>query len=125
MKRVFYTVAHLNFFVETDVLQANNPQAIRQQTWATRIYLILLVNILFVLIMAASFNRTTTFETILAPTLEKYQQLEAKYSTTLSCSCKQSTIPYGDFISVNISLHPVTIRFCSFFLLWFYSKGLH
>ena len=112
MKRVSDALAHLNlFFDSSDVLHQNSEQVTRQQILTTRIYLILLVNILFILCMAASLNKATTFQTILAPTLEKYQALEAAYPTTLLCSCKQSTIPYGDFISVKIVLHPVTL-FC-------------
>ena len=112
IKNTFHAVSHLNLFVEHDASHQNDPQVTRQQILATRIYLILIVTILFILIMTTSLSKTSTFETILAPTLEKYRELEAKYPTTLSCSCKQSTIPYGHFISVNIALHPVIVVLC-------------
>lgn len=117
IKRAFNALAHVNLFIQNDVPHQNSKQITRQQILSTRIYLILLVNILFILIMAASLNQTTTLETIIAPTLEKYQELETVYPTTLSCSCKQSTIPYGDFISVKIVLHPVTLLFVNLFEL--------
>ena len=101
------TLAKLNFFVDAKTLREGNEQVLHDQVLSTRIYLVLLTAIICTLVFFTAFNKTVITVKVSSPSLATYEQLQARYPTTLSCSCSQVAVPYADFISIKATFHPV------------------
>ncbi|CAF1040155.1 unnamed protein product [Adineta ricciae] len=80
---------------------------LQYQTYATWSYVFLLsisLYILFYMALMRPESRTITTSPI---TLDLFEQLYIKHSTTLSCPCSKVAIPYNIFVSNLITFHPV------------------
>jgi hypothetical protein len=75
---------------------------------STRIYLILLTLSMLILAVFNGLEQEKLVVTISSPSLAKFEQLQAAYSTILTCPCNQITVPYGSFLSVTPEYHQVS-----------------
>ena len=93
-----------NIYVEC---HSDSPRSRRDQTLSTRIYLVLLLLSVASLSGYAALSwRLLTFE-IHNPSFATYQQLQAKYSETLTCPCTHIAVNVGRFVSITVSFHQV------------------
>lgn len=67
----------------------------------------MLLVILLTLILYTLLNWQTKVVSIYNPTLKHYQHLQKKYSTSLSCLCSLTAIPYQDFVTIETKLHQI------------------
>ncbi|UJR38718.1 hypothetical protein I4U23_031383 [Adineta vaga] len=80
---------------------------LKQQKYATWLYVLLLfisLYILFYLTLMTSHSQTITVSPI---TLNRFKQLYFDYAETLSCPCSTISVPHKEFISNNITFHPI------------------
>lgn len=54
-----------------------------------------------------AFTQQTHIITVYNPSEDIFQKLYAKHSATLQCPCNQIEIPYGTFINLSYTFHPV------------------
>jgi hypothetical protein len=96
----------MNFFKnKLKLSQIENAQ--HMAIISTRIYVVLLALSVGILTLFNSLNLTAISATVQSPSLGTYDTLHTQYTSTLSCSCKQISIPYGTFISMIVSYHQV------------------
>jgi hypothetical protein len=107
IKRGIQKLRELNLFANAGTIREGDRQVLRDEIISTRIYLILLITTLFILILFTSLVQTTKSVTILTPSLTTYTELQEAYPTTLTCSCREFSIPYNEFLSITISYHQV------------------
>ncbi|CAF1157996.1 unnamed protein product [Adineta ricciae] len=115
--------------IETKIINFNlytkyshNPIRIYHSILSTRLYIISMFISLCIIILSSNFVNQTIHETILNPSREEYEKLEIQYSSTLQCPCTQISIPYGDFLNVQVKYHQI----CSsdFIQSWWYQSFL-
>jgi hypothetical protein len=108
MKRVIKT---MNLFRKESALsQMDNAELVAVK--ATRFYMILLSLSVLIVVAFRTLDQTTVSETIPFPSLETYEQLQAKYPNTLLCTCQQISVFYRTFISVEPKIHQVRYFIC-------------
>lgn len=77
---------------------------------STYLYLILLITCITLVISYAGFSEQTKSDTILVPSLSRYEHLQSIHSDTLQCPCSNTSLSYTNFIlHLNATFHP----FCS------------
>ena len=97
------------FRKESALSQMDNAELVAIK--ATRFYILLLLSSVLIVVVFRSIDQTTISETIPFPSVETYEQLQVKYSNTLSCMCQQISVFYKTFISVKPKIHQV--RYCA------------
>lgn len=75
---------------------------------ASRVYAVLLVISMLIAVLSRSLDQITVSETISFPSLATYDQLQAKYPSTLSCSCQQVAVAFKTFVSLKPRIHQVS-----------------
>ncbi len=75
---------------------------------ASRVYVVQLVISVLIVILFKSIEQTTISETISFPSLATFDQLQAKYPSTLSCSCQQVAVAFYSFASLKPNFHQVS-----------------
>lgn len=75
---------------------------------ATRLYAVLFTVSICMLVLFNSFYPMVVSVTVLSPTLETFDQLEAAYSSTLSCQCQYISVSYDTFFSMAPTYHQVS-----------------
>ncbi|CAF1333734.1 unnamed protein product [Adineta ricciae] len=90
---------HLSFHIAEDQLQ--------HQRISTRLYVLLLNSILFILLVFTLLQQQTKIITINQPSIEVYRQLQFEYSDTLNCPCSALTILYETFTNIQITFHQI------------------
>lgn len=93
------------FRKESTLSQMDNAELMAIKT--TRFYMALLLSSVLIVVAFRSIDQRTISETVSFPSLETYEQLQAKYSNTFSCACQQISIFYRTFVSVKPKLHQV------------------
>ncbi|CAF4201640.1 unnamed protein product [Rotaria sp. Silwood2] len=93
----------------TENLQTAHEQLIiKRQKMASRFYIILFVAALVIIVTFTGLNSQIYSMTISSPTEFIFEQLQAQYSSSLSCPCSQIAIQYSNFLSVKpIAYHQV------------------
>ncbi|CAF1223075.1 unnamed protein product [Didymodactylos carnosus] len=86
---------------------STDAHEIKNQVYATRLFIITFTAALTVLVIYTSLIAITVTVTVKSPTLEHYSELQEKYSQTLLCPCTQMSIPYGKLIQLSASYHQV------------------
>ncbi|CAF1056836.1 unnamed protein product [Adineta steineri] len=86
-----------------------NDQAIilRKQKYKTWLYVLLLTICLYVLFYGIWIKIESETIIISNVTFDKFDQLYAEHGQTLSCPCSTITISYQNFVSNNVTMHPV------------------
>ncbi|UJR19141.1 hypothetical protein I4U23_022271 [Adineta vaga] len=84
---------------------------VKNQKYATRLYVILLIITFYTLFFVAFVNPKSELTSVSNISSADLDQLRLKYGKTLSCPCTTSTIPYNAFVSHIISFHPVCSSF--------------
>src|SRR5690349_6296666 len=102
-RRVGEYVAKLNLFED----DTNDEHTKRNQILSTRLYIILLIVILFAFTLYISLSYQTTVINISTPTQSQYEELQSKFSNTLQCPCQGISILYEKFISIKPYYHQI------------------
>lgn len=104
LKPVIERLRLFNVYVETHTDTAEDR---RNQIWSTRLYICLFaISMMVILPYAALTNQTTTVR-VEDISLNKFQELEAKHSDSLLCSCSKIAASPATFVNMNIELHQV------------------
>ena len=101
VKKILEKLRQLNLFADAETIRQRDMEAIQNQIILTRIYIILLVSVLSILIGSVLAIQKTTSVTIPTPSLDTHEQLQAKYSDTLSCPCQEVAVSYSVFLSIS------------------------
>ena len=96
---------NLNLFDD----DTNDHYEKRNQILSTRSYIIVFVMILFIFILYTSLSSQTTTIRISKPTLNQYVNLYEKHSNKLQCPCKNISISYEIFLSIEPTFHPICL----------------
>ncbi|CAF3744343.1 unnamed protein product [Adineta steineri] len=80
---------------------------LKQQRYATRLYVFLLIITLYILYIVALIYPQTRIITVPNITPSLFKQLRIDYGETLSCPCSSTTMAYSEFVSNTIIFHPV------------------
>lgn len=76
--------------------------------WATRIYLLLFWIAFAIILIFTSLSREIQSQTIRFPSESTFEQLHRKHGIdSMSCPCRQSSIPYGAFLTLTAHYHQV------------------
>ena len=97
----------LNLFVTPETRNSNDTELIHDQILSTRIYIVLLTTIIIVIALFTVLRPIPIAETIATPSLDTYLKLEATHATSLSCLCRQPTVTYANFFSIEPIFHQV------------------
>ncbi|CAF3702089.1 unnamed protein product, partial [Adineta steineri] len=111
--RLFPTLKNycLTFNVFKSVPPSTDEHELKNQLISTRIFIVLLILSLTILLLYTSLANITKTINVPTPTLTKYEQLYSKYSQTLTCPCKQISINYEKFLSIEYTFHQVCTSF--------------
>ena len=60
-----------------------------------------------ILIAFTTLDTQATTVIVSNPSLSAYKELQARGLHTLECACSNSTIPYGDFVSIPLTFHQI------------------
>jgi len=77
------------------------------QILSTRIFLILILILVYTITMFSVVSLQTQIHSVTSPSETLFNDLSVKYSGTLSCPCTQSSISQKDFLSFNPQYHPI------------------
>ncbi|CAF4276580.1 unnamed protein product, partial [Adineta steineri] len=100
---------NLNLF--PSVPPSTDEHELKNQKISTRLYIFLFALSLTILLLYTSLADITKTINVATPTLTKYEQLYSKYSQTLTCPCKQISINYEKFLSIEYTFHQVCTSF--------------
>ncbi|CAF1621173.1 unnamed protein product, partial [Adineta ricciae] len=93
---------------DDDEQEIQDPEVLlKQQKYATWLYVLLLLvslYVLFYLTLMTLYSQTITVSPI---TRSRFEHLHVDHAKTLSCPCSKTAIPHRNFISNNITFHPV------------------
>ncbi|CAF1563845.1 unnamed protein product [Adineta ricciae] len=85
-----------------------NPAIIlKHQKYKTWLYVTLLTVCLYITFYGTLISIASKTVTVSNVTLEIFEQLSLKYNQTLLCPCSTIILPFQNFISFNITMHPV------------------
>ncbi|CAF1258824.1 unnamed protein product [Adineta steineri] len=96
-----------DFNLFPSVPPSTDEHQLRNEKISTRIFLYLLTLSLAILLLYNSLNNVTQTVNVKAPTMTKYLELYLTYSQTLKCPCKQISINYDTFLSIEYTFHQV------------------
>ncbi|UJR19841.1 hypothetical protein I4U23_022974 [Adineta vaga] len=99
--RFFDRIKKLNIYDEDEAL------SLVDQLLSTRIFISLMTISFTTIIIFTSISLQTDTVTVLTPSENTFNDLSNRYSNTLSCVCKQSSIRQDKFISFNPRFHPI------------------
>ncbi|CAF4119757.1 unnamed protein product, partial [Adineta steineri] len=105
IKRKF---VELNLF--KSIPRSTDEFILRQQRHQTRLYLILLLLTLIILTFYAIFEPHINSITIESPSITTYNELNNnnKYSLTLDCPCRETTLEYQQFLTdIQVKYHEI------------------
>ncbi|CAF1042277.1 unnamed protein product [Adineta steineri] len=88
-------------------LQENHDIILKNQIYATRFYVPLLIIILYILFFISLTNPQTRLYSISNITPDLFTKLHYEYGQSLSCPCTTTNIPYNKFTSTIITYNPI------------------
>ena len=97
----------LNLFVSPGTQNSENVELIHDQILSTRVYVFLLIALILTITLFTVVRPVPITETVLKPSLDAYLKLEAAQVSGLSCLCRQPTVKYGNFFSIEPIYHEV------------------
>lgn len=103
ISRVMNQLRHL--ILTLNVFNSDSPHEHiqRRERLSTRLYIISLVITVVFLFIYMMFVGYTRAEAVKLPSPNHIIQLNEKYSTTLSCPCFKTSMPYSTFLSLKVS----------------------
>ncbi|CAF1446389.1 unnamed protein product [Adineta ricciae] len=109
---IYKKISNYNLFiVEENDYDDNNIKdptvLLKHQKYKTRLYVLLLMVCLYLLFYVSLLNVKSKTILISGVTLKTFNELYSEYNQTLSCPCRISTIPYKNFVFINVTIHPV------------------
>lgn len=107
VNRTIHRLTTLNLFADDNQNGIANGQKLRDQLLTTRVYLILLGISFISLILFSSLADRIVAVTVLKPSLDTFEHLQAKFLGTLSCPCANIAVPYSSFLSFQSTYHQV------------------
>ncbi|UJR11723.1 hypothetical protein I4U23_015904 [Adineta vaga] len=132
-KRIQVRLKELLLKIKNKIINFNaytkySRQAVRvyEGVLATRLYILLLFITICIIITFSQLSNQIINERIIHPSEDEYRNLEEKsllkLSSTLSCPCTQISVPYEDFIELDVKYHQI----CSsdFIQPWWYQLFL-
>ncbi|CAF1438830.1 unnamed protein product [Adineta ricciae] len=100
------TIEELNLF--PTIPPSNDSKVIRRGRRITRVYLILLLTVLFILILYTLSRQESVTKIVKDPSPLKYRELFSKYPFKLQCPCSRMAIKHNQFISrIEPEYHPI------------------
>jgi hypothetical protein len=84
-------------------------EAIRHEQWSTRIYIILLLGILYILVIYKGLGSEMSYITVKNPSQAVFESLAKTYPDTLNCPCSTVDIKYQEFVQIQATLHQVIL----------------
>ncbi|CAF1150669.1 unnamed protein product [Adineta ricciae] len=105
-------IYYYNAFIpdETDLNEEENQVAIvKHQLYATRLYIPLLIIIIYIITLVTIITPQIELITISNIDASLFNKLSLEHADTLSCPCSTTTIPYEKFVSNRISFHPICL----------------
>ncbi|CAF1085874.1 unnamed protein product [Adineta steineri] len=88
-------------------LEENHDIILKNQIYATRVYVPLLTIILYILFFISLMNSQTRLYSISNITPDLFTKLYYEYGQSLSCPCTTTNIPYNKFTSTIITYKPI------------------
>ncbi|UJR18419.1 hypothetical protein I4U23_005324 [Adineta vaga] len=87
--------------------ETNDEHIKKKERLSSRLYLILLIIILYAyaFYIASTIQITSIF--VAKPSIEQYKELIRQYPNTLKCSCERISISYGEFLNILPVYHPI------------------
>lgn len=107
VKRTLHWLTKLNLFANDNENGIENGQKLRDQLISTRVYLILLGASFISLTLFSGLTDRIVAVTVLKPSLDTFEHLQAKFLGTLSCPCDNIAVPYSSFLSFQSTYHQV------------------
>ena len=86
---------------------SNNFETIRRERLKTRVFLLLFSLSLIAIAVYAALSVHTTTITNYSPTEIEFQQLLIRYADTIRCPCARGSIPFSEFIRLEVTYHAV------------------
>ncbi|CAF1531411.1 unnamed protein product [Adineta ricciae] len=80
---------------------------LKHQKYKTWLYVVLLTACFYVLLYVTLMKTKSKTVIITNITVDTFNQLSDEYSKILSCPCRTISIPYQNFTSNNVTIHPV------------------
>ncbi|CAF1550521.1 unnamed protein product [Adineta steineri] len=80
---------------------------LKHQLYATRLYTILFIVLIFIFALIAFTNPQSQLVTISNITPSLFNELRLEHDETLSCPCLNSIISYNKFVSNHATFHPI------------------
>jgi hypothetical protein len=100
-------LGQVNLFRDAKTMAEGNPQVLREQLLASRVLMTLLLVSLSVLLVITTVIERGVSETVSNPSLATYIHLQNTYPSTISCPCRNITIPYKTFLNITPNYHQV------------------
>ncbi|CAF0767197.1 unnamed protein product [Adineta steineri] len=88
-------------------LEENHDIILKNQIYATRVYVPLLTIILYILFFISLMNSQARLYSISNITPDLFTKLHYEYGQSLSCPCTTTNIPYNKFTSTIITYKPI------------------
>ena len=107
--RAIHQFKKLNLFIDATTIHEEDAQVLQNQISATRVYISFMVISIFTLVVFTSLAPKDISVTVTKSSLAQYNDLQVRYSRTLSCPCENTAIPYGSFLSITPTYHQVRL----------------
>jgi hypothetical protein len=100
-------VTKLNLFYDTNIADKDEQNIIQKQRISTRVYLIVMAVTCPLLCTIMCLRQVDIFATDSQPSMELLANLYRRYPNTLSCPCRQVSIPISTFLRFEATYHEV------------------
>jgi hypothetical protein len=97
----------LNLFYDANILNKDDQSIRQKQRISTRVYLIVMAITWPLLCIIMCLRQVDVFATDLQPSIESLTNLYTQYPNTLSCPCRQFSIPTSTFLRLEVTYHEV------------------
>ncbi|CAF0901063.1 unnamed protein product [Adineta steineri] len=106
---ILYKLKHyfLTFNIFPSVPPTTDEHQLRNQRISTRLFIFVLIILLFILLLYTSLINVTETVNVKAPSIQEYKQLYNSHSQALTCECTQISINYEKFIQIQYTLHQI------------------
>ena len=86
---------------------STDQHVLKTQRIATRVFILVFILAMDIIVVYTATVRIVSIITVPAPSVTQYQQLNDKYSQTLSCPCTEISIRYKTFLNMSYTFHQV------------------
>ena len=109
-----------DYTAQRAILRYNDHVGIRRGRVATRLYVVSIAIIMYIMIIYLWYSAQTITQTIQSPYLEQYEALQMQYPDVLQCPCATIPILHKEFVQIT----PIYHQICSsnFRQPWWYKS---